>query len=231
MSAKSRGGGGKASGFTLIELIISMSMFLLLLGLIFLLFGIGSKGFRTVEARQGAQNQLAAVRSAFQNDLQVSHFYGVRPGRSTSYLINGVEQRRDSLSAVALSDWEDRDEFGLPDWDYWAYYRVTNEEHGQLIRHKVRPEPGQHGPDLLREADLPAGIELSAQPFNPAWGKIKQTQVLARSVRSMTVALDQAERAVEISLTVEQKTDEKNPKPDVITATFYIKPHNTVPTD
>ena len=220
-----------AVGFTLIELIISMSMFLLLLGLIFLLFGIGSKGFRTVEARQGAQNQFAAIRSAFQNDLQVSHFYGIRPGPGTSFLIDGVEQRRDSLSAVALSDWEDRDQFGLPDWNEWIYYRVTNEEHGQLVRHIIRPEPGQHGPDLLREADLPASIALSAVPFNPAWGKVKQTQILARDVRAMTAAVDQGERAVEIAVTIEQKTDEKNPKPDVITATFYIKPHNTVPTD
>lgn len=219
------------SGVTLIELLISMGMFVLLLGTVFLLFGIGSRGFRTVEARQGAQNQLAAVRSSLQNDLQVSHFYGIHLDTTNTIPIAGVEQPRDAISAVTLSDWDHRDQFGVPDWDQWVLYRVTYEEQGQLLRHVVLPEPGQHGRALLRPAGGLADVARTVAPYNPAWDRVSPPQVLARGVRSFAARLDQQQRAVEIAVTIEQKTAPENPKPDVVTATFYIKPHNTVPTD
>lgn len=208
-----------------------MGMFLLLLGTVFMLFAIGSRGFRTVEARQGAQNQLAAVRASFQGDLQVSHFYGIHLDSSNTIPVAGTEQPRDAISAVALSDWESRDAFGVPDWDQWVLYRVTYEEQGQLLRHVVAPEPGQHGRALLRAADGLPALARSVAPYNPAWDKVSPPQVLARGVRSLSAHLDQQQRAIEIAVTVEQKTAVENAKPDVVTATFYIKPHNTVPTD
>jgi type II secretory pathway pseudopilin PulG len=218
-------------GATLIELLISMSMFLLILATVFLLFGIASRGFRTVESRQLAQNQLAAIRASLQTDLQVSHFYGVRVDTSTSFLLKGVEQPRHALSAVALEDWDNRDTYGVPIWDRWVAYRVSNEEKGQLLRHVVLPPAGQTGRALLRPADGLAMLAATVAPYNSAWANISPPLVLARGLRSLQAKLDNEQRAVELSVTIEQKAEGQSAKSDVLTATFYIKPHNTVPTD
>lgn len=220
-----------ARGLSLIELLIAMTIFSLLLGSVFLLFGIGTRGFRTVENRQTAQNQLASIRAAFQSDLQVSHFYGIHLDTSNTFLIDGVEQPRHALSAVAISDPSERNQFGVPNWDQWALYRVTYEEKGQLVRHTVSPEPGQRGPALLRAADGLPALARAVSVYNPAWSDVSPPSVLARGLRSLRARLDESERAVELAVTIEQKTDHLNARPDVITATFYIKPHNTVPTD
>lgn len=146
----------RSPGTTLIELLISMGILLLVLGAVFLLFAIGSRGFRTVEARQGAQNQLAAVRAALQRDLQLSHFYGMGLAENTSFTVGGESRPRHALSAVQLGDWEapaSRDMFGIPNWDRWVVFRVTNEAQGQLVRHLIEPAGGQRGRALLRPAD------------------------------------------------------------------------------
>lgn len=208
-----------------------MTVFGLLLGAIFLLFDLGSRGFRTVERRQTAQNQLAAIRAAFQSDLQVSHFYGVHLNTANTFLVAGEQRPRHAVSVVSLSDWDQRDQFGVPNWDQWTVYRVTHEEKGQLARHIVRPDAGQRGRQLLRQADDLDELARTVATYNVAWGNISPPGILARGVRSLEARLDGQERAVEVAVTIEQKTDHLNPEPDVLTATFYIKPHNTVPTD
>lgn len=221
-------------GNTLAEVIVSMFVFVLILGLVFLLFGIGSRGFRTMETRQTAQNQLAAVRASLQRDLQVSHFYGVHLDDGGSFTVDGVSHPRHALSAVGLSDWDDPskvDEVGVPIWDQWVVYRATNKEKAEFMRHVVLPEAGQTGRRLLRSADRLSDLVATVVTHDPSWDRVSSSQILARGVRGVKAALDGSERAVQIEVTLEQQTDPKNPKPDVITAVFYIKPHNTVPTD
>lgn len=223
----------RVSGATLIELLIASGMFLLLLGTIFLLFGLGSRGLQTMEARQTGQNQLAAIRASFQNDLQLSHFYGLDMNGSNSVTIGGKSYRRDAFSAVTRSDWNSpdaQDAFGLPNWDQWVVYRSTLQEKGELLRHVVKPE-GENGRRLLRAADQLAMLASASTPYNSAWARVSPPQVLARDIRSLKVHLDDIHRAVEIEVAIEKKVDLKNPKPDVLTTKFYVKPHNTVPTD
>lgn len=214
----------------MVELLISMAVFLLVLGMVFLLFGISSRGFRTVEARQLAQNQLAAIRGAFQRDLQASHFYGIHLDTGNVMTIAGTSQRRDALSAVHLSQEDRRDEFGVPNWDQWTVFRVTREEQGQLLRHVVRPRGGE-GRQLLRAADGLAELARQVAVHDPTWGRVSPPQVLARGVRSLRANLDASTRTVELEVTIAQVTDPRNPRPDIITSIFVIKPHNTVPTD
>ena len=224
----------RSQGFTLPELMVSMLTFSLITGMVFLLFGISSRGFRTVEARQSAQNQLAAVRAALQRDLQVTHFYGIFQRLGPTRRIDGVEYPRHGFSAVALEDW-DRPEsvnaYGVAAWDRWATYRVTNEDRGQLLRHLIQPRTGGRGRSLLREADGLSALVLSSEVMNSTWSRVSPPSVLARGVRSLEIRKHDTQRAVSIDLTIEQPTDPKNPRPDVLTASFYIKPHNTVPVD
>ncbi len=211
-----------------------MLIFGLLLSMVFLLFGISSRGFRTIENRQGGQNQLAAIRASLQQDLQVTHFYGIFCREEGTRRIRGIDYLRHAFSAVAVSDWNSPtsvNNYGLPLWNRWTVYRVTNEDEGQLVRHLVRPANGDQGRALLREADRLDDLALSAEVINSSWARVSRPAVLARGVRSFELVRDDTERAVSIKITLEHKTDAHNPKPDVVTASFYIKPHNTVPVD
>lgn len=224
----------RTRGFTLPELMVSMLTFGMVTGMVFLLFGISSRGFRTIEARQSAQNQLAAVRAALQRDIQVTHFYGIFHRSGPTRRVDGKEYRRDGFSAVALEDWDSPtsvNAYGVAAWDRWAVYRVTNEDRGQLLRHLASPRTGARGRSLLREADGLANYLLSAEVMNASWSRISPPSVLARGVRAFEIRKHDRQRAVSVDLTIEQATDPKNPRPDVLTASFYIKPHNTVPVD
>ena len=213
---------------------VAMVIFGLTLGSVFLLFGIGHRGFRTVESRQSGQNQLAAVRAAIQQDFQVTHFYGIAHRVGPSRRLEGAEVPRHVISAVALTDWERSDSvnsYGLPNWDRWAVYRVTNEDRGVLVRHLVEPRNGAKGRSLLREAEGLAELSLSAEIRNPTWGRVVSASVLARDVKALEMRRHDRERAVSLTLTLEQPKDPKNPRSEVFSATFYVKPHNTVPVD
>jgi hypothetical protein len=95
----------------------------------------------------------------------------------------------------------------------------------------VQPADGATGPRLLRAAEHLGELARAVDTYNATMAGISLPRVLARGVRSLTAHLDQQQRAVELSITIEQQTDAHNPKPDVITSTFYVKPHNTVPVD
>lgn len=223
-------------GGTLAELLVAMSVFAMMLTAVFLLFGVGSRGFHLVEKRQAAQNQLAAIRAAVQQDLQTTHFYGIHVDDSTTIKVHGKKQPRNVLSAVSLSDWERPKNFsdaGVPLWDQWAAYRVTYEEKGQLVHHVVRPKPGSgRGRSLLRACDGLWDLRQTVAVSSRSWSAdVARTQVLARNVRAFEAELVAERRAVALRITIEEQSDVKNPKPDVITAQFFVEPHNTVPSD
>ncbi len=213
-----------------------MSVFGLMLTAVFLLFGVGSRGFHLVERRQIAQNQLAAIRAAVQQDLQTTHFYGIHVDDTTTIKVHGKKQPRNVVSAVSLSDWERDKNFsdaGVPLWNQWVVYRVTYEEKGQLVRHVVNPKPGSgRGRTLLRACDGFWDFRKTVAVNGRSWSAdVARTQVLARNVRSFAAELVAERRAVGLRVTIEKQSDVRNTKPDVITAQFFVDPHNTVPSD
>lgn len=218
-------------GASLLELIVSMAIFGLIMSMVFLLFGIGSRGFRTVEGQQGVHNQLAAIRASLQQDLQQTHFYGIF---SSEYARNlhGISHPRHIFSTVAVSDWNASgavNDYGLPLWDRWVVYRVTNTDSGELVRQLVKPRSGK-GRLLLRPADRLEEMASLDQVVTP-WGGDVSPNILARGVRALRLERHDAQRAVTVEVTLEQKADYESAKPEVVTASFYIKPHNTVPVD
>ena len=123
-----------------------------------------------------------------------------------------------------------RDSYGVPNWDQWVVYRVTREEKGQLLRHAVQPAGGS-GRQLLRKADGLDQMAGTVALHDLSWARVSAPQILARGVRSLEISLDQQLRGVNFAITLEQPTSPENPKNDVVTATFFIKPHNTVPAE
>lgn len=230
----------RIAGSTLAELLVSMGIFGTLLTAVFILFAIGSRGFYRVESQQGVQNQLAAIRASLTADLAQTHYYGIGV-RANQAVIDGTNQDRDAFSAVALSDWSNFNSssdykidegFGMPKWDRWVIYRIASESEGTLVRHILKPSDTLPGRAMLKEADRLATLADKDEVYRASWGGgIENTQVLARSVRSMQVKLDAVPRAINITISLVQKVDRNNPKANRVKASFCIQPKNSVPTD
>lgn len=222
------------AGSTLVELLITTLMMAFVFASVFLLFGIGSRGFHTVSNRQDTHNQLGAVRASLQSDLQLTHFYGIGVEENFGRVIEGESVERDTLSAVALEDWEDSASFnpyGLPQWQHWVVYRVTQEDAGTLLRHLAQPPAGQSGRALLR---APANLPLwanSASVSEPSWANLSAPRLLAERVRAFDARLHDENRAVEIQLTLRSLPLPNQGRGELVTANFFIQPHNTVPVD
>ena len=123
-------------GFTLIEALVSLvALGLLTLGL-GALFIFSLNGFKQAGARQGTQAQILSVRVSLANDLPLSNFRGAVVQERTK-AVAGENVRRDGLSIVSMSDWDDvslYDAAGLPRWDRHVVYYATLEDSGRLIR-------------------------------------------------------------------------------------------------
>lgn len=230
----------RIAGSTLAELLVSMGIFGTLLTAVFILFAIGSRGFYRVESQQGVQNQLAAIRASLSTDLELTHYYGIGV-RENQTVIDGTSQHRDAFSAVALSDWSNfnsssdykMDEgFGMPKWDRWVLYRIASESEGTLVRHILKPSDTLPGRAMLKDADRLTTLADKDEVYSASWGGgIENTQVLARSVRSMQVELDLVPRTINITISLVQKADKNNPKSNLVKASFLVQPKNSVPTD
>lgn len=216
------------------ELLITTVILAFIFASIFLLFGVGSRGFHTVTNRQDTHNQLGAVRASLQADLQVTHYYGIGLVETFSRVVAGETLERDALSAVALEDWQSNtaaDLYGVPQWQHWVVYRVTQEDSGRLLRHICQPPTGLSGRELLQ---APANLALwanSSSLSEPSWANLSPPRVLAERVKSFDVKLQDETRALEIQLALQSRPPLDKGRGELVTANFYIQPHNTVPID
>lgn len=128
----------RASGFSLLEMVISVSLFGLLMGMVFYFLAIGNRGFQFAQNRASVQNQVLGVKSSLTADLEQTHFLGVhslevKKTVSKRKSSEQVEARRDILTMVALSKWVLNDGTfdpnsgfsygGIPVWDTHVVYR------------------------------------------------------------------------------------------------------------
>ena len=221
-------------GTTLVELTVASFILSLVLITVFLLFGMGSRGFQAINERQDAQSQLSAIRSVIQFDLQQTHFFGVFTREALPVTAGSETIRRDGLSCVTLDSWQSPTNFsvaGLPQWNRWVVYRVTHEESGQLLRHLIMPNTTETGLALLKEAPLlPAAINDS-NPTRTGWSDVMESRNIAQNIRDFRIRLDQDAHSIAIKVVIRKESTNPRSKNEEIAANFYIQPHNTGPGD
>ncbi len=180
--------------FSLVELLISTSALMLLMSMVFLLFGYSYRGFHLSTSRQDVQNQVLRARQWLERDFQLTHLgsVGVFP---REVAIEGTEHRRDSICALALSEWSDASLYfptGLPRWDRYVLYFCTTEDEGNLIRQELLP--GDLAPPL-RVRPYPKLYTLS-DPASLPPGEIVNSRILATDVLSFECLIDPRDQAV-----------------------------------
>lgn len=220
--------------FTLIEVLVVLSMVGLVLTTAFLVFRMGSRGFQRAVNKTGTLGELHRVTRAFQRDIKLTHFYSAAAHNRTVSVSQGTVDR-DGLAIAGLSDWRDPDRFeggtGLPKWDRWVLFYATREESGRLVRLEIarnRPSPGNWYP-LKPFSNLPALMVQKPVELEPAL----RVGVLSQSVRAFSVELEPSRRLVKLELkladqggkrmTSEQKVE------GVLETDFEISPMNSYP--
>lgn len=213
------------------ELLISLGIFLIAMGAMFLLFQKGYQSFVFLQERQSVQGQVLRISSALESDFRVTHLgsVGVEQGQTT---VAGETQSRDRISCLGLSSWQDSANFaagsGLPLWDQHVVYRASTEasldSDGRLERLVVRPESVPTGG--LAVAPLGGLASLDEDV-------IVSRQALCQDVLSWDCQLDLAGQRVTQVLRLRrsgaQRGLDANSTQESFEARFSWLPKNTVP--
>ncbi|MCA9779756.1 MAG: type II secretion system protein [Candidatus Eremiobacteraeota bacterium] len=233
----------KKYGFSLIELMVAVSLFLGLSVLVFGFFRYGTRAFFTANQKHGMQMDALRTIESLQMELKRSARASVYPesGPSRSMIVEGQTVQRDVISFATLKDFRDISSSenydpttGAPLWNrYWVYY-ATKEEEGRMVRLKVDPDPAPEAPVPLPQSDFER-LYYDNPSSNTFEGQNPPYVVLAKNVYDFRVT--GVEGAFFISLKLKEKhqketveAGERRPY-DYYEIDLSIRPENSFPND
>ena len=134
----------RTRGITLVEMLLSTTLLLLIMGLVVAGFRYGFLAFQRATVQQGAAGDLARIATSLKRDLRRTH------ARTVSIISRDHPSGapRDGLCLGTLQDWNDPASFdginGLPKWDRYVIYYATSD--GKLIRSRLDPSSPDFSP-------------------------------------------------------------------------------------
>lgn len=238
-----------ARGFSLLEMVISVTLFGMLMGLVFYFMAMGNRGFKFAQGRASVQNQVIGIKSSLAFDLEQTHYLGVHALKVEKTVDkkrgdDKAEARRDVLSLVALSRWIltdgsfDPDKGfsygGIPQWDAFVVYRPhqTYDPVVKLERIVFYNDDTRNDARALRPPqDFSLFSGLAFEPkTHPGTAKLS---TLAENVSHFEVVQDNSRQMINVKLRILEEdaevadATEENIKET--TVVFGIRPKNTVP--
>ena len=151
-------------GFSLIELVIATSLFLVISILIFSFFRFGTRSFKQANDRHGLQVEGLRVLESIQGEMKRTNRTSIQQeARTINVDVEGKSTpvSRDAFSFVTLQKWGDRTNSnnydlasGAPLWNRYIVFYATQEEVGKIIRLKLDPSPPPQAPRALPLTDL-----------------------------------------------------------------------------
>lgn len=231
-------------GFSILELVISASLFVGLSALIFSFFRFGTRSFQEVNAKHGLQNDALRIVESLQAEMK-------RTARASELSINdesremsidGETVKRDVVSFLGLEDWRDHTnsenfdlETSAPNWNRYLVFYATKEETGRFVRLKIdpNPPPGAPLPLLQRDLDRLCYDEPSTNQYS---GFSPPYVVLAKNVYHFECAdPNQGNYAVSLKLREKHKLGATEPGArrlfDYYELKLNIRPENSFPND
>lgn len=208
-------------GFTLIEILVTVTMLLLLMGAVFWAFDYGTRAFYRSNTQQNAQAEMTRAYSRIRKDLRHTHFRSVLIRERTMDTF-----RRDALSLASLKNWSDEESFdelnGLPMWDRYVVYYATDS--GKLIRSLLDEDFPDFSPAPFSQ--LSDSDHLNENPNNNDSSLQTTYQTISRSVEVFQVSLDPSQDMVFVKILLNSKGGRKTEKSEI---RFDISPQNTWP--
>lgn len=230
-------------GMTIVEALTSCFILGLLTTVIFSVFQLGSRNFRTLVVRQGIQSEARRISALMRRDLVVTSYRTASTLDRTSALGTAPLNERDMLSIGSLDSWTDSSNYDStrkPLWNrYTVWYATSSDveegpppdrpELGQLIRKQVIPT--SPAPPIIFPMPMqnPSLGSLTASPDANADG----FQILSRNLLHFSVTLDPADENVIVHIVLRQPglesaTGQKR-ETETFECHFDIRPENTWP--
>ncbi len=198
-------------GFSLIELLVALSVLLVTSALAFFIFELGSRWFRTLITQQGLESQLRRFSATVRRDLELTHYQGVTSVTARSLSVLGQSRARHALCLPGVSNWSAASAYdpasGLPNWDRYLLYYANLDESGRVIRCLIDPPGGVFaaGP-LTGFQNNPGGYLLDDPHLIPEHESHRE---VARDVLEFSVQLDGSQTIVlDLKLRLEQELRE-----------------------
>lgn len=176
-------------GFTLLEVMLASSLFLILVVVAFRIFEFGAWATSTTNQRHNLQSAATRTMLSLQNDLLRSALASVSLQRRT-LSINGITVHRDGVAFAAMSDWNDPAGFdstmGAASYDrYLVYYATSDTEGARLIRSLYQgPSPRTAVPRAL--VGFSVSTHMQDVPTSNPSSQLSYT-LLAEGVREFSV--------------------------------------------
>ncbi|MEW6283232.1 MAG: hypothetical protein AB1758_31780 [Candidatus Eremiobacterota bacterium] len=138
-----------SQGFTVVEAILTLSLFGFFMFAVFLVFQLGTQHFQLATLRQGLQLGATRVMLPLETDLRrtVSNSLLILNDASRRARFEGRSYRRDVVCLGSLRNWNAGASYdaatGAPLWDCYAIYYATREiPYGKLVREHVNVATG-----------------------------------------------------------------------------------------
>lgn len=223
-----RGKDRKSLGWSLPELMVSLSVFALALGMVFVLFQKCYQTFHFLQQRQSLQAQVLRVSGLLEADFRQSHLYsvGVQPRSAT---VDGLAVRQDAVSCLTLDNWSRKANFientGIPKWNQYVIYLVEPSRPKELQRWTYQPSP------------RPPRIWLPVAPLSDMFGisqdKLVGRRTLCESVLAWECEVDLSKEVVVQTLrlrsVVGRRGIDDKKAAESFEARFRWAPKNTLP--
>jgi hypothetical protein len=217
-------------GFQLAELLMSILIFSLVLGVCMYAASAGFRMFAEGSSRQVLQRDARAIFTWLRRDVGLSNL--IRCQR-VKRLKDGIgPDRRDVLGVAAMDSWQQPlavDELGLPAWNRLVVYMATPNQNGLLLRQSYQPSGAYSAPlDANEVSAMVGGIANGpVGAFN-----VKDQRRLSGSVRSFAVELSESRNTAVFDLILTEATVEGGSgraRDEVLQIQTTIFPHNTWP--
>lgn len=230
-------------GMTIVEALTSCFILGLLTTVIFTVFQLGSRNFRTLVVRQGIQSEARRISALMRRDLVVTSFRTASTLDRTSALAAAPLNERDLVSMATLDSWIDSSNYDStrkPLWNRYTVWYATSSD-AEKSPPPGRPELGQ----LVRKQVIPtspAPPVIFPMPMqNPSLGSLTVSpdantdgfQILTRNLLHFSVTLDPADENVMVHIVLRQPglesaTGQKR-ETETFECHFDIRPENTWP--
>ena len=220
--------------FSLSEVIVVCALMGLVMGGVFLLFHMGTRGFSRAVSESGAVGELQRASRVIQRDLRLTHFLSASE-RQREVTTSAGTFDRDGLAVAGVSNWAAPSNFEagteLPKWNRWILFYASRDEKGKLYRLEMVRNPDSKGNYY---PIVPLGNLQKYMVNDPL--ELEETlrvSTLCHNLRSFRVEIDPYERLLKTTFRinkdgVKRMTSEQSVE-DSLEAQFDISPMNSYP--
>lgn len=193
---------------TLLELILSMAIFLGIMAMVFGIFIYGTKMFQQTSFRQGLEGDARRIAAKLRKDIALSSFQTVSALNRTT-TASGPTLRRDAYAVGALSDWSDSANFrpglGLPRWNQYIVCYATLDPEGRLLRQVISPTSVPSDGFLTPYAALSTNL-ANTPSYN---SDVANTTTLSNQIESFQAEPDLSENTVTLTCSLRRRQGQK----------------------